>query len=265
MLQKIGFFHFANPDKSQPLASLKARLDERDKDDLKNSLVVLPEAFNLRGEYTPRADYDVEPSISVKHSLTQLAKQFDMVFVVGLIDNDEPDRPKPPYSSSYLITSTCYCCLSRKIGRDDLADCPHDQRLYQPFPHPSDTPSQHDQKAHIAGLLCMDAVRQPCPHIPSISNCARHDELKADMAKLGSALPILGVPARMRSLTTKGIDGEWPDVHFVLANACPPSDSNTHPSVIRIKGRDPVMYPNDPSTILKDPDAIILEPFDMIK
>jgi hypothetical protein len=150
MLQKIGFFHFANPDKSQPLASVKARLDERGKDDLKDSLVVLPEAFNLKGEYTRtrRTDYVVEPSAKVKHSLTQLAKQFDMVFVVGLIDNDEPDRPDPPYSSAYLITSTCCCCLSRKIGRDDLADCHHDQRLYQPFPRELDTPSAWGERLH---------------------------------------------------------------------------------------------------------------------
>ena len=62
MLQKIVFFHFANPEISQPLASLKARLDERGKGDLKDSLVVLPEAFNLKGEYTPRTDYHVEPA-----------------------------------------------------------------------------------------------------------------------------------------------------------------------------------------------------------
>jgi hypothetical protein len=166
MLQKIGFFLFANPDKSQPLASLKARLNERGKGDLKDSLVVLPEAFNLTGEYTPRAGYDVEPRVKIKHSLTQLAKQFDMVFVVGLIDNDEPDGPTPPYSSAYLITSTCCCCLSRKTGRDDLADCPGDQRLYQAFPQELDTPSADGENACIAGLLCMDALTWPNPRLP---------------------------------------------------------------------------------------------------
>lgn len=183
-----------------------------------------------------------------------------MVFVVGLIDNDEPDGPTPPYSSAYLITSTCCCCLSRKMGSDDLADCPNDQKLYQPFPKPSDTPSQHEQKTCIAGLLCMDAVLQPCPHLQSISNLTRHDALKAC---IGTALPILCVPARMRSLGTRGIEGEWPEVHFILANACPPGDSNTHPSVVRIKGRNPVMFPKDQFTPSVEYDALIVEPFEV--
>ena len=263
MLQKIGFFHFANPDKSQPLASLKAKLDERGKDYLKNSLVVLPEALNLKGEYTPRDGYDVEPSVSVKRCLTQLAKQFDMVYVVGLIDNDEPGRLSPPYSSAYLITSARCCCLSRKTGKDDLADCPHGQRLYQPFPQEINMPSADGENSCIAGLLCMDALLQPFPHIQSISNRTRHEALKADMAKLSSALPILGVPARMRSLRTIGIDGEWPEVHFALANACPPGDSNTHPSVIRIKGQAPLMFPGDQFTPSAEHDALIVEPLDM--
>jgi hypothetical protein len=258
MLQKIGFFHFANPDKSQPLASLKARLDERGKDDLKDSIVVLPEAFNLIGEYEPQEHYNVVPSVNVKHSLTQFAKQFDMVYVVGLIDNDEPDRPDSPYSSAYLITSTCCCRLSRKMGKDDLADCPHGQRIYQPFPQPSDTPSQVIQEACIAGLLCMDALTWPNPSDTWNDNKERHRSLNGLIQNKGSALPILCVPARMTNTATKNIEKTWPDVHFILANACPPGDSNTYPSVIRIKRRNPVMFPNDPSA---QPDALILESF----
>lgn len=185
-----------------------------------------------------------------------------MVFVVGLIDNDEPDRPTPPYSSAYLINSTCCCCLSRKTGSDDLADCPDDQKLYQPFPQPSDTPCQYEQKTCIAGLLCMDALTWPTPQTPSKNNCERHDTLKACTANTGTGVPVLCVPARMTSRETKNIEGKWPDVHFVLANACPPSESNTHPSVVRIKDGSPVMFP-DQLTLSGQHDALVVEPLEV--
>ncbi|HTA67178.1 MAG TPA: hypothetical protein VK776_02825 [Bryobacteraceae bacterium] len=136
-----------------------------------------------------------------------------------------------------------------------------DQRLYQPFPKQSDTPRQYEQNACIAGLLCMDALVRPVPHQSWIDNRNRHDALKACMANTGTGVPILCVPARMTSLGTERIEKNWPEVHFILANACPPGDSNTHPSVVRIKSRNPVMFPKDQLTPSAEYDGLILEPF----
>ena len=81
------------------------------------------------------------------------------------------------------------------------------------------------------------------------------------MANTGTGVPILCVPARMTSLGTERIEKNWREVHFILANACPPGDSNTHPSVVRIKSRNPVMFPKDQLTPSAEYDALILEPF----
>jgi hypothetical protein len=58
VFRKIGFFNFGNPDKSRPLDSLedsiRTCLTDRGEGYLKGSLLVLPEAFNLKGEYEQR-------------------------------------------------------------------------------------------------------------------------------------------------------------------------------------------------------------------
>jgi hypothetical protein len=79
MLTQLGFFHFANSDKSQPLGSLEesisVKLTREGQDGLRNSLVVLPEAFNLKGEYEQSDSYEIESSSTVKYRLAQLAKR----------------------------------------------------------------------------------------------------------------------------------------------------------------------------------------------
>jgi predicted amidohydrolase len=262
MLQKIGCFHFGNPDKSRPLLSLensiKARLAAQGEDDLRDSLIVLPEAFNLRGEYESRDRYEVDPATAIKHRLGQLGKLFGIVFVVGLIDNDEALGPTPPLSSVYLSTSTCCCRLCHKAGKDDMAQDADGGALYQPSLEPADAPFLHEQTTWIAGLLCMDAVTHPNPNQPYADNRERHNKLKARMAKLG-AETILCVPARMRALGTKEIEREWPQMHFALANSCRPTDSRHHPSVIRLKDQNRVMFPEDEFKPQKEMDALIVE------
>jgi hypothetical protein len=56
-LTKICCLHYGNPDKSNPIGSLKEAirhvLFDNGEHCLKDSLIVLPEAFNLAGEYNP--------------------------------------------------------------------------------------------------------------------------------------------------------------------------------------------------------------------
>jgi len=52
MLRSIGFFHLRSTDKSRPIASLKDALSKASiSSDLRESLVVLPVAFNWSWGY----------------------------------------------------------------------------------------------------------------------------------------------------------------------------------------------------------------------
>ena len=139
--------------------------------------------------------------------------------------------PGLPPSSAYLIDKTCCPLLSRKIGCDDMAGV-----KYAPAVDGHDWPALIGQ-ASIAALICMDATELPLPHT---NNRDRHAVVRSRMTNLGTACQILCVPAYTRYFSTIGIATEWPDFHFVLANGWPHLSMNSlHPSVIRIKGRDP--------------------------
>jgi hypothetical protein len=241
-INKIGFFHYDAVDKWEPVESLEssiyARLSKSGENYLNDSLIVLPEAFNFRGEYTPRCGYQIESSVATKHRLKTLAKQFGIVFVVGLIDNDEPRQPLPPLSSAYLITSTCCHRLCRKTGSDNLATADmlpvgdRGDNLYRRCELMCNTPILYDDHTCIAALLCMDATARPGPQT---DNSKQHNALRAKVC-ISHRKTILCVPARMRQFPTLGVADEWHDVDFVLANACHYSDSVGRPSVIRIDG-----------------------------
>jgi hypothetical protein len=136
-----------------------------------------------------------------------------------------------------------------------MASRANGDRLYQPSSQTADTPVLSAESIWVAGLLCIDALTIPFPNRPWNDNRDRHNKLRD---KIGDAPAILCVAARMRSQTTKGIEHDWPQVHFVLANSCRPGDSRTHPSVIRIRGHSPVMYPPDEHTSVIEDDALVL-------
>jgi hypothetical protein len=241
VIRNIGCFHLGSARKLRPLDSLekyiKTALAENGETYLADSILVLPEAFNLIGEYEPRESYNVEPSSGIKYRLTQLAHQLDAVFVVGLIDNDEANARVPPFSATYLITAACCVRLSRKTGRDDMAKGTWGATLYQASLQPEDTPFLYGGETWIGGLLCMDADSAQ-PKQVQVDNRDRHFQLKAQMLdERGATLPVLGVPARMRAMDTTKIEKDWREMHFILANACDPNDSSGHPSVLRVHGR----------------------------
>lgn len=229
MLKNIGVFHFCSEDRTQPLESLRISIQEAGgKAALKDSLVVLPEAFNILTKYeSSSGTSDTDPIVISR--LKDLAEEFELAFVAGLIVK-EPTAPGLAPSSAYIIHSSCCALLSRKMGRDDMADV-----AYAPVTDGHDCPVILGQ-ACIAALICMDATALPSLQT---NNRARHAALRDRMAKLGSTCPIFCVPAYTKYFSTTGIATEWPDFHFVLANGFPGSSQNNgHPSVIWIKGRD---------------------------
>src|SRR5476651_680317 len=87
MLRKAGFFHFGNRcDDADPIGSLRASLAVASgQNNLGECLVVTPEAFNIRNDYwiPERRHLDV----SIKKSLGELSREFEVAFVAGLIED----------------------------------------------------------------------------------------------------------------------------------------------------------------------------------
>lgn len=82
-IERVGFFHFGSDRKDNPVGSLAAKIAECAAHQTGNSLMVLPEAFNVRGGfYAIDAALDLDAisrlqALSVRHGIT---------FVAGIID-----------------------------------------------------------------------------------------------------------------------------------------------------------------------------------
>lgn len=82
-IERVGFFHFGSDRKDDPVGSLAAKIAECAAHQTGNSLMVLPEAFNVRGGlYAIDAALDLDAisrlqALSVRHGIT---------FVAGIID-----------------------------------------------------------------------------------------------------------------------------------------------------------------------------------
>jgi len=137
-LKAVGVFHFGNPDKSGPLGSLKETLATAP--DPTDTLIVLPEGFNVPGGFYPGND----PDPSVRSALLELSEAQGIAFVAGLIDDD------PRYNSAYLIDAACkesIRLLSRKRqqpGQNYISD-----------PQYESEPVLH-RGFGIASLICFD-------------------------------------------------------------------------------------------------------------
>jgi hypothetical protein len=90
VLNRVGFFHFGEKDHKNPIGSLGSKLCESTKG-LAGSLIVLPEAFNVRGDYWD-PDNQAQPDPNVKDTLEKIAQHFNVAFVVGFIDRTSEAR-----------------------------------------------------------------------------------------------------------------------------------------------------------------------------
>jgi hypothetical protein len=94
---KVGGFHFGS-NHVEPISELDAALDSENKrDSICNSLIVLPEAFNVRKNYKAKGDSNYDPGILAE--LQTVSRTFHVTFVAGLIIK-EYGGPDPPYSSA---------------------------------------------------------------------------------------------------------------------------------------------------------------------
>ena len=97
-IERIGYFHFGDRGKVDPTGSLDAALrnSESEGAKLKNSLIVLPETFNVKGGFYGRA---TDPETCLK--LQKLSQGFGPAFVVGLRDPTVGDLKG--FNSAYLL------------------------------------------------------------------------------------------------------------------------------------------------------------------
>ena len=151
MFKRVGFFHFGH-DHDDPIGSLRKALEEAA--EVSDSLIVLPEAFNIGKKYRENGrDPDFSPRV-LDH-LQGIARTRGISFVAGLII-DDARGVAPPYSSAYYIDRDIERLLCRK-GEDDGA-----RVNYTAFgPDGCDINNPIERKdACIAAMVCMDIDMQ---------------------------------------------------------------------------------------------------------
>jgi predicted amidohydrolase len=143
----VGFFHLGSQDLEEPLNAIEQSLSTySDKNMLNASLVVLPEAFNIRGSYRN----DSAAIISDFHrELQRLSTNFQLAMVVGLI---EPlDEEGQNFSTANLIRpGDSRFILSRKMLCDSqgpYVTCQKD--CYHPVAY---------RGLSVSALICLDAL-----------------------------------------------------------------------------------------------------------
>ena len=186
-LARIGLFHFATNHRD-PIGSLIDVLSNHN--DIDNSLIVLPEAFNNGG------DYSVQPcrqlligADDTLRCLAAIARERDLVFVAGLLE--------PPNNSAYLIDNGRPRLMCHKQAHCDIGN-----------------PIEIND-ACIGALICSDARDN-------------HQRLTDKADKSTCAHRVICIPAAMSSGTFDSprftLSG-YRNKYVVLANGKPPPDT----------------------------------------
>jgi hypothetical protein len=149
---KIGFFSPVETYYKDPLGSLTSALKKTQLgEDLSGSLIVLPEAFNIKIPYGTSSTPDTDSSIL--SSLQDICKTFDIAVVAGLII-DTPDGPRTGsrYASAHLIDAR---------NPTDLLCYKHNQDSRGPYVGCNDgydrSNPRHYLNVAVVTLICMDS------------------------------------------------------------------------------------------------------------
>lgn len=217
MIRKVGFFHFGCKGNSDQIGSLRASLLEASETyDLSDSLVVLPEAFNI-------FDYSISnslPDSSVDTNLRKLSLEFGVALVVGLVEAESDES----YSSAYLIDKDVRKLLSRKVEDDRSNNYKPSEKCDRPIRY---------RGVCLSALICMDAAGYN-------QNNKRHASILERLGSCGDFPKLLCVPAHLTSRPSTNMANRWPEhLIIVLSNSYVDTDA---PSVIRIGGKQPICY-----------------------
>lgn len=147
MFSRLASFHFVQ-NHADPIGALKSELEKTDASD---SLLVLPEAFNLGCHYSEDGPYRFSRDCIIK-ALQRISKAKNITFVAALLDTPDP-AGKAPLSSAYVIDAEEY----RLICHKELAD-QKEGRRYRRCPVDCDIDNPISFKgAAIMAMICMDA------------------------------------------------------------------------------------------------------------
>jgi predicted amidohydrolase len=152
-ITKIGFYSPERPE--DPLERFISVLERKTDDDLKGSLIVLPEAFNIGVGYS-RNETEVDTSPTILGQLQNVCTDFDVCLVAGLILTfaNNPTYGKEPYNSAYLVDTSGFGLLCHKQRSDNQG--PYSNCLTGCDGHNA---VQYRNVA-VASLICMDAYKQ---------------------------------------------------------------------------------------------------------
>lgn len=148
MFLKAGFFNLGTPC-AKPLGCLEAApKDARKSEDIRDSLIVLPEGFNCK-DY--RAKNTCDTGKGILDDLANISNDFSVAFVAGLITADD-EAVSRRYSSPYLIVGDKHPILiCQKTGDDSSGN-------YTPCDQDYDVENPCDQNDYsIGALIRMDA------------------------------------------------------------------------------------------------------------
>jgi len=195
MFEKIGFFHFGR-DWGNPIQALEDMLEAKRRSEcVADSLVVLPEAFNIGKSFWDDGDCNYDPSVLAR--LGDIAEHLHLTFVAGLSTSDDRPKTGKPYNSAYLID----------LGTPPILLCRKQEQSPDYTPYLNGGPNVVQCRGvSIAALICAD-VLQPYPQ--------RFQHLKTALGAQG----VLCVPAHMAQGVKDGIVRDWSGFWVVLANS----------------------------------------------
>jgi hypothetical protein len=225
VIDKIGFFHFVEESTyAEPMTALREAIKKRPEGYVNESLIVLPEGFNIGGPYMrnkPGLRPNTDPIILF--NLQELCRDFKFSLVAGLIVN-MPNGPDPPYSSAYLINSDGFGLLCHKRCGDETGI--GGQRLHIGYESNytccSDGCDAHNaflyRDSAIVSLMCMDAYTDGVDKPEENRQC--HQRLRNALDGFSnSAVRIVCVPAHMQ-YGSDTLAMQWPNSFVILANRC---------------------------------------------
>ncbi len=219
-ITRLSFFHFVE-NHEQPIYALRKQLEAQRKD-VADSLIVLPEAFNIGSYWRARNESDYDPKIL--EDLEAVAAEYRCVLVCGLTIRDVtgPQPLEPPFTSVYLVDGKLEATLlCRKFCNDQTKN-------YTPSEGRIDFLETLEADGMVIGaLICMDA----CLGVSAVMD--RQDRIRSGINTRCHLHKVVCIPARMGSYSSRPIAGRWGNETVIFANGASNHDA---PSFISVNG-----------------------------
>lgn len=220
-IKTLCLFHLVE-NFEQPIDALRKELEALRRD-IADSLIVLPEAFNIGDYWRPRQESDYDPKIL--DSLSRIAAEYRCVLIAGLTirETDGPQPPDPPFTSVYLIDGKPEATLlCRKFCNDKTQN-------YTPSEGRLDFLETVEADGLVVGaLVCMDAGLGEPPVME------RQDRIRSGINAHSAPLKLVCIPARMGTCSSRPIAGRWCNETVIFANGACNYDA---PRFISVNGR----------------------------